>query len=213
MTMMLRVDTDDPAWLAAAAARDEPGRYRSVLDDRPAPPAAIITSEHAEELWRAVLDACAKLVPGSFPGHHGGSSTSSAYGSDGDSCSILLSREYSDGHSDVWFVEARWNRIQHPSRALSVTVRGPFTDSHDQHWQRLLDKAEPGDHVVCGHGWYSFGSPGGFGGQLFRWRDLATGAERSHRGMWYAGTIPPAWRERIPDTHEMLEGFAPTFTG
>jgi hypothetical protein len=212
---MIETATDSELWQLIAAKRDQLSSegFIRIISDQPAPGAGIIMVPQAEALWRAVLAKCEELAAGTA---HGGSRSAQSYGSDGRSCEATLSRAHPDGTDTVWRIQAYDTRAAHLMRdmpEIAVTVHGPYLDNHDRHWERLLRKAVPGDHVVCGHGWYSFGSGsgGGFGGQQFRWRDLATGEERSSRGMWFAGVIPPAWRERIPDTHEMLEGFPPRF--
>lgn len=204
--MMTETTTDSPVWAAVQLARTEAFSARIGRGlDAPGPPAGIIAVEHAAALWQAVLAKCNELAP-QAQGHSAG-----AYGSDGRSCSVLVTRGFQEGYDLAWFVTAHAPPEHNRRRGITVQVQGPMTDNHDAHWERLL--REDHDHVVCNHRWYSFGSGGngGFGGQVFRWRSLADGQVRTWADMWSAGTIPPAWRERIPDTHEMLEGFEPTW--
>jgi hypothetical protein len=210
MSMAIATSTDSDVWRYVQQAGEASSRARiaGILNGQPLPPASIICVEHAELLWQAVLDQCEKLAKAG-----GFMRTAGAYGADGKSCSAFMSKSDEDGSSTAWFIQACYDPARRKEHRLSVTVTGPMTDNHDREWERRL--SDPAAHVVCGHGWYAFGtgSGGGFGGQLFRWRDLATGAITESHDMWYGGTVPPAWRERIPDTHEMLAGFPPAFTG
>jgi len=209
--MMLSTTTDSEIWRAVQQAREDTAgdRTAAIVGGRPLPPAGIITVAEAEKLWQAVLATCEQLVPG----QSGCMRTAGAYGADGRSCSAFLSRSNEDGTSTSWFVIAHHSPQNRPAARWSVQVHGPATDSHDAEWQRRLD-GDRSRSLVCDHRWYTIGpgSSGGFGGARFRFRDLATGQVTESCDMWHGGVIPPAWRERIPDTHEMLEGFHPGFT-
>ena len=197
---MLATTTDSDVWRAVEEAR--PARFRAVLAGTQVPPAGIITVQHAERLWQAGQAKCDELAP------VGQGRETGYYSSDGKSCSTLVHRGNPDGTDTVWWVEAHVLG-SHPEEPVEVRVRGPYTDSHDGHWERLL--RENPRHVVAQHGWYGFGSgsSGGFGGRVFRFRDLATDEVITWNDMWFAGRIPPAWHERIPDTHEMIQGSPP----
>jgi hypothetical protein len=95
---------------------------------------------------------------------------------------------------------------------IVVQVHGPWADNHDAEWERRLQKDDMSKVVIAGHCWFTIGPGGcgGFGGHQFRFRGLGPfDLDVESRDMWFGGVIPPAWRERIPDTHEMLEGFYP----
>jgi len=208
---MLSTTTDSEIWSAVRKAGEAAtgDRIAAILNDRPLPPAGIITVAEAEKLWQAVLAECERLVPGQGACMR----TAGAYGVDGRSCSAFLSRTNEDGTSTSWFIIVHHNPGNRPAARWHVQVHGPATDSHDEEWQRRLD-GDRSRSLVCGHHWYTIGpgSSGGFGGHRFRFRNLATGEVTESRDMWHGGVIPPAWRERIPDTHEMLEGFHPAYT-
>jgi hypothetical protein len=209
--MNIRTTADSDVWRYVQEAGEASFRARiaSVVSDQPLPPASIISVEHAGLLWQAILAQCEKLVPGGRASMR----TVGAYGTDGQSCSAFMSRSNEDGSSTAWFIQAYYDPARRREYRLSITVTGPMTDNHDREWERRIADSAP--HVVCDHGWYAFGpgSSGGFGGQLFRWKDLVTGKMTESRDMWFGGIVPPAWRERIPDTHKMLAGFPPAFTG
>lgn len=205
--MAYRCTTGDPAWKAVDEARESKGsagRFSDMLRDAPLP-AAIIQVEKFAELWDAVEDKCRELVPGPY----GGSRSAGEFDSTGNGCSVVLSREQEDGTSRVWHV-----RSFALGGTVSTRVKGPWTDNHDAHWEKLL--ADGGDYVVAGHRVYFFSTaddPKGFGGRAFTFRMLGSGTVRTHDSMWFAGVVPPAWRERIPDTAEMVRGFPPAFAG
>lgn len=222
--MAYRCTTDDPAWKAVDAAREERSA-QPISFSEAMPPAAIIQVEFAEELYSAILAECGRLVPGSL----GGSRTAPAYSNDGQHCSVILSWENADGTATVFHVQAFartgprqvWQSPGKMGR-IQVQVHGPWVDNRDDHWSRLLLTATPDDHVVADHKWYSFGNTArtaaprsmkGFGGQVFTFRMLDGSAVRTSDDMWFAGTIPPAWRDRIPDTAVMIEGAPPRFMG
>jgi hypothetical protein len=213
MTIQTTADSDVWRYVQEAGEASAGARIAAIVSGRPLPPASIICVEHAGLLWQAILAQCEKLVPGGRASMR----TAGAYGTDGKSCSAFMSRSNEDGSSTAWFIQAYYDPARRREYRLSITVTGPVTDNHDREWERRIADSAP--HVVCDHGWYTFGSgssgrlSGGFGGRLFRWRDLATGAVTESRDMWFGGVVPPAWRERIPDTHEMLAGSPPAFTG
>ncbi len=204
--MMLRTATDSEVWKFVEEAREAGVRERGqrLSSGEPEPPAGLIAVEHAGELWRLVMAKAKELAPVN-QGH-----TAGAYGSDGRSASVLVTQENQDGTQTVWHVESRFNSWSVPAHRWTVSVQGPFVDNRDDHWERLLAKSGP--HAVVDHQWYAWSSRHsgqGFGGRVFRFRDLATSEEIEVRGPGHAGTIPPSWRERIPDTHEMVQGMAP----
>ena len=97
---------------------------------------------------------------------------------------------------------------------MSHPSDNPWLDSHDAYWQSQSDDRAGAVVVDTEH--YRVGpvvdyrDGAGFGGQLFRLRDIATGEITETRNLWHQGTIPPAWRDRLPSTHEFLPVDGPT---
>jgi hypothetical protein len=204
--MAVRCDKDSELWQAVEAARHADKSW--LPGAPPPPPAGVLAVEQYGLLRDAVLAKCEELTPRGTPAGR----TTGLYHADGDGCTAIVNRPNEDGTDTVWQVTAYYHSSCRVP--LSVQVHGHWTDNHDQSWQARLDGDRSGSLVVD-HRWYTIGkgNGGGFGGRLFRFRLLDTWQEIESRDMGFCGVIPPAWRDRLPDTAVMLEGFHPTFTG
>ena len=208
--MKLRCTTGSEAWRTIAGAaetqRAAAWQYEPGADQ---PPALILGVARAEALWAEVLAKCDELVPS---GDSRGSSRSrAAYEEDGKGCIATLTRHNHDGTATVWSVQAH----EVPGRSVTVSVHGPWTDSHDAEWERRA-RSDRSRVVIAGHCWFSLAGSGpprgmrGFGGRKFRFTSVGRpGEEVTHDDVWFGGVIPPAWRDRLPDTHVMAEGMYP----
>jgi hypothetical protein len=173
--------------------------------DPPEHPAGVLAVANMEPLWQAVLTKCNELLPKNM----GTSRSTGMYHADGRACSAIATCFNHDGTATVWHVEA-YDTSARGRLDITVTVHGPWTDNSDAEWERRL-KEDMSRVLIVDHCWYTIGKggTGGFGGHRFRFRRLDGGPEVVSNDMWFGGVIPPAWRERIPDTAEMLEGFHP----
>lgn len=209
--MIFHCEKDSPAWQALQAARDESFRAGGYLSASQPDP-GILAIERATALHEAV-NAAADKLPGKA-----GNRTATLYGADGRHCSLVVSHQYEDGHSDVWHVEA-YDQGQLRPGEVTVRVHGPWTDNHDQHWARVLREFDPARELVADGRFYSVGDENaprgarGFGGRKFTFRRLADGSVVESTNMWSGGTIPPAWRDRLPDTAVMLQGQHAVYMG
>lgn len=206
--MAVRCEQGSDLWKAVETANDAKIRRGLSRAEEGSPAAAVLAVEQYGPLWDAVLAKCEELTPRGTPGGR----TTALYHADGRGCTAIVNRVNADGSDTVWQVTAYYqSSLRVP---LSVTVHGPWTDNHDTAWQARLDGERSGTLVVD-HQWYSIGNGngGGFGGRKFRFRRLDTGAIVESCDMWFAGVIPPIWRDRLPDTAVMLEGSHPSFTG
>lgn len=197
----------DDLWKLVQEAKDaQAGKW--VLGCEGRPPGVLLAVAQGEPLWAAVQAKCEELCPMSSP--HGSSRSTAMYHADGRACSALVERYNFDGTSTVWHVEAH-DTSARGRTDVTVRVHGPWMDNNDAEWERRL----AGDRsrvVIARHCWFTVGpgGRGGFGGHRFRFTPLSeSGREVVSNDMWFGGVIPPAWRERIPDTHEMAEGFLP----
>jgi hypothetical protein len=203
--MAVRCEKDGELWKVVEKAKDEGvGAGRDQL-----PAAGILAVAQYGPLQDAVWAKCRELAPPNV----GSCITSGMYHADGRGCSAIVQRFNRDGTGTVWQVTA-YDRTTWRADGISVTVHGPWQDNDDAEWERRL----AGDRsrvLIVRHCWFTIGRGGksrdcsGFGGAKFRFRMLDGGKEIESRDMWFGGVIPPAWRERIPDTAEMLEGFFP----
>jgi hypothetical protein len=209
--MIFHCEKDSTAWTAVAAAKDEAFRAGFRFQENPPDP-GILAVERAQALHEAV-NAAADKLPGKA-----GTRSMTLYGADGKSCSLIASHSYADGHAEVWHVEAYDNGQFKPGQ-IDVRVRGPWTDNHDQHWERVRRAFDPAKQLIADGQFYSIGSENahcgarGFGGRRFRFRRLADDSIVESTNMWSGGTIPPAWRDRLPDTAVMLAGSHPVYMG
>lgn len=117
--------------------------------------------------------------------------------------SVINKMANGDGTDSVFFVTASWT-IGGPR--LSVTV-DRFIDSHERYWAEQLANRETAIVIAGVH--YRVGSDkgphAGYGGRRFRIRNIATGEERETHDLWYQGTIPPMFRDALPNTHEFVK--------
>jgi hypothetical protein len=163
----------------------------------------IIEIEHGDEMWDAVLTRCKEIVAGATYGR-----SAAMYGSDGRSVSACLWSGQDDGTDKVWMITARYHGFRQ-RQPLTVSVDGPWTDTHDAFWAK-----EAADHpgaVVVGHTHYRIqpdrpvrdADLAGHAGRTFHIR-FHDGREVTTRNLWHQGTIPPAWRDRLPDNAEWV---------
>jgi hypothetical protein len=207
MGMALRTTTDSDVWQYVDRARSDyvTDVIRRAATSATLEPAGIISVARFEELWRSVLDRCAKLT--TRPGYR----SAGAWSPDGRGCEVLMSQPNADGTETVWHVSAHEAA---GNRRISTQVKGPWTDSHDGHWRRLAE-GDRSRSVVVDHHYYNRGpgGRGGMGGAPYRIRMLADGSIVECSDMWFAGVVPPSWRERFPDNAVFEVGHHPTFTG
>jgi hypothetical protein len=206
--MPVHVEEGSELWRAVEAAKDaQAGKW--IFNEDGKPDGAVLLVPHCDSLWKAVLAKCEELVPRGA----GSSRSTGLYAPDGKSCSAVLERYNHDGTGTVWHVQA-YDYIGQGMRFgdISVQVHGPWTDNHDAEWERRLKRDDMSKVVIAGHCWFTIGpgGSGGFGGHRFRFTPLnESDCVVTSNDMWFGGVIPPSWRGRIPDTHEMAEGFYP----
>ena len=206
--MEIRCTKGDVTWQAFEAFKEgQAGKF--LFDREPLPPGIILGIENGERMWQAVLARCEELAP--MGGPDGSSRSTAMFHGDGRGCSAVVKLYHRNGTNSVWHVEAHdMSGMRGPD--VKVTVHGPWLDNQDAEWERRMAKDDKSKVVIAGHCWFTIGpgGSGGFGGHEFRFKALdGSGDEVVSRDMWFGGVIPPAWRGRIPDTHEMLEGFYP----
>lgn len=91
-----------------------------------------------------------------------------------------------------------------------------MTTFHREFWEEKVRWAENGDrrerdgaHVLRINGKHFMAKPGdtgqGFGGRRFVWQDLKTLQNFESSNVWHQGTIPPDFRDRLPDNAVWLE--------
>jgi hypothetical protein len=208
--MNIRCSQDEELWQAVAAGREKRLREGGFsLADGTGKPAAIITSERYEDLWRAVMAKCEELKQQHKPGY-GHRQSAAMIDSDGRGASAILGISQGDGTDLVYCVQAR---AVPPRGDISASCDGPWLDSHDQFWtEQASDRSNA---VVIGDTHYRIkpdhsrpGPGSGFDGQLFRIRMLASGDVIETRNLWHQGTIPPSWRDRLPANAEFITAAA-----
>lgn len=214
--MNIQCSTDSDVWRDVTAKLEKhrfDGFPGSIFSDEPPPPAAIVTSERYQELWEAVSGKCDEIRR--HPSGHGsmpGMRTAGGLGQDGRHMSAMCTVGHDDGTDSVWYVEGHVVTYQ---KAIAISVRGPFIDNHDQFWTEQASDRKGA--VVIDHNHYRI-SPdlhpsqremAGHGGRLLRIRMLATGEVIETRNLWHQGTVPPSWRDRLPDDAEFIKAEAP----
>ena len=215
--MAVGCEYDGELWKAVKAQAD--ANWPPRIFEQGPPRAAVIPVAQYDALWMAASAACDKL-PGKA-----GTRSAALYGADGSHCAVIASHSYEDGHDEVWHVEAydqdrrpRADGTFHPD-SITVRVRGPFIDNHDQHWERVLREFDPAKNLVADGRFYTIGSENehrgarGFGGRRFTFRRLADDSVVESTNMWSGGTIAPAWRDRLPDTAVMIQGQHAVYMG
>jgi hypothetical protein len=162
--------------------------------------------EERELLWQAILDKIGELAgnrPHGYAGHY--------YRTHGTRIwsRCIANVHNGDGTDTVYDLDAyRCTRYpaDTPPGKVEITVR-TYRDDHDEFWEKQLREDDPGNRVVIDHVHYWIVTdPGtdkpdhcrGFGGrehtiEFFDGRTIAT------RNLWHQGTIPPSWRDRLPD--------------
>src|ERR1700691_2395749 len=203
--MTISCSKDDEIWQAGDAANEKRRREGgfSLGDGKPA---AIITSERFRDLWQAVMARCGELEQAPAP-NLGNRRSAGLIDSDGRGVSAILGITQDDGTDLVYCVQARLTSRRDD---ISVSLDGPWLDSHDQFWAGQLAKRESA--VVIGRNHYRIKPDyperdrdiAGYGGQLHRIRRLATGEVTETRNLWHQGIVPPSWRDRLPDDAEFV---------
>lgn len=83
------------------------------------------------------------------------------------------------------------------------------------HWQQLAAKVNDPKSVRVNNNHYQIGngtgpSPWrGFGGQTFKIQ-FFDGRQETTTDLWHQGTIPPIWRDRLPNNAEFVAAFKPS---
>lgn len=208
--MAVPVEKDGELWRAVEAAGNaQAGKW--IFNEDGKPDGSVLLVARSASLWKAVLAKCDELVP---PNVAGGRSAG-MYHADGRGCSAIVRRCNNDGTATVWHVEA-YDQTDTLVRGITVHVHGPWADNNDAEWEKRIASLASGREnvVIENHCWFTVGDPGmkgerGFGGYRFEFQPLDGGPLLVSTNMWFGGVIPPAFRERIPDTHTMLAGFYP----
>jgi len=203
--MNLTCTPADEIWQAVDAAYEKRRREGgfSLGDGKPS---AIITSERYHDLWQAVLARCDELKRQHAP-NLGGRQSAALIDWDGRGTSAILGIVQNDGTDLVYHVEGRLTSRRDD---ISVSHDGPWLDSHDSFWAGQVARREGA--VVIGHDHYRIKPDlperdrgiAGYGGSLHRIRMLATGEVIETRNLWHQGTVPPKWREQMPDDAEFV---------
>lgn len=200
----------DPLWVHVT---DEIERRR--YQDKPKPgkkPVAIITSERLDDLSSAIHAKGDELI-GQITGRTGSSHGAAHVDVFGRSASAIFKAGLEDGTDLVWHVSA--SEIGRTGE-IEVGVEGPWIDSHDAFW--VKEHADRSNAVVIGGEHYRIqpdsrpGTPGyclGYGGALFRIRRHGSDEVIETRNLWHQGTVPPSWRDRLPDDAEFVKTEAP----
>jgi hypothetical protein len=138
---------------------------------------------------------------------HSGSSRSVGYwNTEGTTCLCKLDLGMLDGSHQVHLIEAYY-----PWRSTSIETKVQvLTHNADRFWlEQIADRSRAvvidGEHyrIEADHadGDTTFA---GYGGQRFVLEDLTTGERTATRNLWNQGTIPPAFRDRLPDSHRFV---------
>lgn len=187
-----------------------------------------VRAESKQDLWRTILSRVEQLPRG-----YGSSRSQAFYSETGFSitCLCLYTAGQGDGSDVVYHIEAhRDHRFMTESEAGEVRVQiNTYVDNHDSFWAGKL-KENSSRRVIVGGKYFSLGDETpydgalgrGFGGRRFKIKMNDAGSF-THKGrtrswnageviettnLWSAGRIPPAWRDRLPDNAEFLEGWA-----
>jgi hypothetical protein len=165
--------------------------------------------EGYDALWDAVTARCEELIK-AVPDSPGNSQGIAMLGADGRSVSRFARIWNRDGTKTVHHVTAYAPRLR-TGPSLRVET---WLDNCDEHWSRTLadDATEPDRVVIVRHVHYRYAPDlaarnrdlAGFAGRLFRIR-FHDGREIETRNLWEGGTIPPAWRGRLPDNAIFLD--------
>ncbi len=165
-----------------------------------------VPSEERELLWQAILDKVTELTVGR------NSSRSMGYYAESGryvACRCIVSVHGDDGTSTVYDLEATrntaWPAADEGPGAIDVRIQ-TYRDDHDAFWAKQLAEHDQLTAIVDHVRYQIVRDPGpgkpdhcrGFGGrehtiEFFDGRTVTT------RNLWTQGTIPPAWRDRLPD--------------
>lgn len=165
-----------------------------------------ISDETREALWSAARERADELMKSTRDHPNRGSSRSQAYYSaDGFGCLCYADVTQLDGSHVVYIVTARYH--PHSRQPVDVTVETSF-HNNEPFWERQI--ADRSNAAVVDGYHYRIGDEKargsrGFGGRRLVLEDLATGERTVTTNLWYQGVIPPALRDRLPDTHRFAE--------
>lgn len=158
-------------------------------------------------MWAAITARCDEMVKATpSRGHYRSAALICA---DGWSVSSILGLRMADGTTKVYEVSARF----YARSGIEVSADGPWVDSRDSQWEKEL--ADRSDAVVIGGEHYRIRPDlperdrdiAGFAGALHRIRFYSDPEKIiKTRNLWHQGTIPPAFRDRMPDTAEFVRG-------
>jgi hypothetical protein len=214
--MYVHVERDGELWKAVEAENERRLRSADWLAGPDAiPPATILAVPRAGDLSRAINKELDRLL--AQCAGHGHSRSQLSFRADGRGCSAVVTRWNHDGSVSMWQVEAYDPRPPSmPEAEIQVKVSGPWAGSNDAEWERRL-VSDRSKVVIARHCWFTIGREDaagsrdsrGFAGHRFRFAPLDGSAEVVSTNVWFGGPVPPSWRERIPDTHTMEEGFLP----
>lgn len=157
-----------------------------------------------EALWAAIMRVVNQTQRDV---KHSGSSRSVGYwNTEGTECLCKLDLGMLDGSHQVHLIEAYF-----PFRSTEIETRvDVLTHNSDPFWLEQL--SDRNNAVVIDHEHYRIHDDvapdrrdaAGFGGHQFTLENLETGERTVTRNLWHQGTIPPAFRDRMPDTHRFV---------
>jgi hypothetical protein len=168
-------------------------------------------SAEAILLWEAVVAERSRISQ-SLRGQWASSTSEHAYFTSAeDAASGLLHLRMLDGSSRVFRVVARrgW-----PSQEIEVTV-DRWYHNDEEHWQGVLSEPLAANQVIIKAELYEIrpdapaDTPGyclGYGGakHVIRFHD---GREVTTRNLWHCGTVPPVFRDRLPDNASFVHEY------
>jgi hypothetical protein len=154
-----------------------------------------------EALWAAIMRVVNQTMADV---KHAGSSRGVGYwNTEGTSCLCKLDLGMLDGSHQVHLIEAYY-----PWRSTSIETKVQvLTHNADLFWLEQL--ADRSNAIIVDGEHYRVeddidGPFAGYGGRQFVLEDLATGERTTTRNLWNQGTIPPAFRDRLPNTHRFV---------
>lgn len=157
-----------------------------------------------EALWAAIMRVVNQTMADV---KHAGSSRGVGYwNTEGTSCLCQLDLGMLDGSHQVHLIEAYF-----PWRSTEIETKvDVLTHNSDSFWLEQLANRDRAVVIDNEHFRIHDDVPparrdaAGFGGRQFVLEDLATGERTTTRNLWNQGTIPPAFRDRLPNTHRFV---------
>jgi hypothetical protein len=165
-----------------------------------------------DELWQACLAKVAEVENvHKQAGTYRGGSRSTAYwgirsGPVQAGCLVILGVGQPDGTDEVHTIEVTRTRV--PGGPVKVTVTDRVSvDSHDELWEQRIREFDPTRKAIIGAEFYSIGDEAmrgtrdcrGHGGRKFV-IVFTDGRRVVTTNLWYGGTVPPKFRDRLPDS-------------